>query len=254
MRPAELLIRVYRLLECESLQSEGDLVKALRQVVGASDDEGLMLIVNEIFIGLIRERAQIPPSALKQSALNNLLRQAVVAACTALDTYLPSLLRENLPILIQVKGREFFPKKQELQEYFQDLTFGLEETLRLTGDPNAPLYIANKILGLTNFKYLSSKKGIYTVGTLLGLENTWADIAEVLQRDKRDLMKLIDTTTGRRNDIVHRADRPRAEPTGAIQEIDYVWAKQAVDTINHVCLALDKLVTQKILELQALED
>jgi hypothetical protein len=251
MRPAELLLRVYRLLDCEALQSEGDLIKSLREIVGASHDEGLMLIYNEIFVGLIRERAQIPPTALKRSALSNLLRQAVVAACTALDTYLPSLLRVNLPTIIEIKGRDFFPQRQDLQEYFQELTFDLAETLRLLSDPNAPLFIANKILGLTNFKYLSSKKGIYTVGTLLGLEETWVQVSDKLQRDKRDLMNTIEVTTRRRNDIVHRADRPQSDPSGDIQEISYAWAMQAVDTIKHVCIALDELVAQGMSELRS---
>ena len=250
MRPAELLLRVYRLLECEAIQSDGDLVKSLRDVVGAKTDEDLMLIYNEIFIGLIREKAQIPSSALKRSALNNLLRQAVVVSCTALDAYLPALLRVNLPIVIEAKGRSFFPQDKDLREYFQDLTFDLDETLRLLSDPNAPEYIAGKILGLTKFKYLSSKKGIHAVGALLAIEKPWRDIAEKLQRDQKDLMGTIDETTRRRNDIVHRADRPQTDPTGAMQEISYVWAKQAVDTVGHVCLALDELVVQRMGELR----
>lgn len=251
MRPAELLLRVYRLLECEAIQSNGNLVKSLRDVVGAKTDEDLMLIYNEIFIGLIREKAQIPSSALKRSALNNLLRQAIVVSCTALDAYLPALLRVNLPIIIETKGRSFFPQDKDLREYFQDLTFDLDEALRLLSDSNAPEYIAGKILGLTKFKYLSSKKGIHAVGALLAIDKPWRDIAEKLQRDQKDLMGTIDETARRRNDIVHRADRSQTDPAGVMQEISYAWAKQAVDTVGHVCLALDELIVQRMGELKA---
>src|SRR6266436_7707130 len=195
VRPAELLLHVYRLFENDELQTDGDLVKALRGVIGASADEQLLLIYNEIFLGLVRERAQLSPAAFKRTALNNLLRQAVVAACTALDTYLPSLLRVNLPVVIQAKGRQFLPEDRDLRDYFKDLAFDLSDTLRLLGDPNAPLFIANKILGLTAFKYLSSKKGIHAVGALLSLEKPWNLIASRLQRDKSELMKVIDETT-----------------------------------------------------------
>ena len=249
MRPAELLLRVYRLLENDFVHTEGEMVNALRSVVGAHGDEELMIIYNEIFLGLIRERAQIPSSALKRSALNNLLRQSVVAACTALDAYLPSLLRVNLPVVIEAKGRDFFPQDQSLQDYFAELRFDLSETLRLIDDPNAPLFIANKILGLTNFKYLSSKKGIHTVGTLLAVEKPWDQITGRLQRDKKELTRIIDETTRRRNDIVHRADRVQSDPTGDAQPISYSWTKQAVDTIMHVCLALDELVIARMAEL-----
>ncbi|MBI3948941.1 MAG: hypothetical protein HY314_00580 [Acidobacteria bacterium] len=250
IRPAELLLRVYRLLENDAIQREGDMVKSLRAVVGASEDEDVMLIFNEIFLGLIRERAQLPPAALKRSALCNLMRQSVVVACTALETYLPSLLRVNLPTVIQAKGRSFFPQDAELQEHFKELTFGLDETLRILSDPNAPLYIANKILSLTTFKYLGGKKGIHIVGALLSIEKPWEQIAQQLGRDRKELMKIIDETTRRRNDIVHRADRPQSDPSADLQEINYSWTKQAVDTIGHVCLALDELVAARMTHLQ----
>lgn len=253
MRPAKLLLRVFRLLECESLQSDGDLVKILREVVGASHDEELMLIYNEIFIGLVRERAQIPSSALKASALTNLLRQAVVAACTGLDTYLPSLIRAHLPTVIEVRGREFLPQDKSLRDYFKTLTFSLTDTLRLLNDPEAPLFIANKILGFMDFKYLSSTKGVHTAGALLSVEDPWTEIAHQLHRDKNELESIISETAKRRNDIVHRADRPQTQPSGPIQDINYVWTRQAVDTIEHVCLSLDALVTNKMAELKAQE-
>ena len=251
VRPAELLLHVYRLFENDQLHTDGDLVKALRGVIGASADEQLLLIYNEIFLGLVRERAQMPPAAFKRTALNNLLRQAIVAACTALDTYLPSLLRVNLPIVIQSKGRQFLPEDRKLRDYFKDLAFDLPDTLRLLGDPDAPLFIANKILGLANFKYLSSKKGIHAVGALLALDNPWALIAQKLQRDSKDLQNTIDETARRRNDIVHRADRPQSDPTAEAQEIGYAWSKHAVDTVTHVCLALDELIAARMLELKA---
>jgi hypothetical protein len=250
IRPAELLLHVYRLLENDKLFTDGDLVNALRKTINASADEQLFVIYNEIFLGLVRERAQMSPSEFKTSALNNLLRQAIVASCTALDTYLPSLLRVNLPIVIAARGRQFFPEDAELREYFRDLVFYLQETLRLLGDPDAPLFIANKILGLTSFKYLSTKKGIHAVGALLALDKPWVLIARKLQRDGKDLQNTIDETTRRRNDIVHRADRPQANPTGDVQEIGYAWSKHAVDTVMHVCLALDELVGARMAELK----
>lgn len=251
IRPAELLLRVYRLLETDSIATSGDMITSLREVLGCDANEELMLLCNEVFLGLIRERAQIPASALKRSALDNLLRQSVVVASTALETYLPSLLRTNLPPVIEAKGRDFIPQDGELNDYFKELTFDLPETMRILGEPEAaPLFIANRILGLTNFKYLSSRKGIHAVGALLSLEKPWQEIADKLQRDRRDLMNIVDETARRRNDIVHRADRAQSDPTGDTQTISYSWAKQSVDTITHVCLALDELVNARIAELK----
>ena len=254
MRPAVLLLHVYRLLDSnDNILTEGGLLDALREITQASADEDLILIYNEIFLGLVRERAQLPRSTLRRATLCHLLRQAVVASCTALETYLPALLRANLPVMIRARGRDFVPRgDQTLQEYFADLEFSLDETLRLLGDENAPEYISNRILGLANFKYLSSRKGAHVVGVLLGLSKPWDAIAEHLNRDKKELMKTLDDTVRRRNDIVHRADRLQSDPSGDAQIITYAWTKQAVDAIHVVCLALDELVAARVAELEAM--
>ena len=70
----------YRLLDCgDAIQTEGEFLDRLRALVSASATEDLMLVQNEIFVGLVRERAQLPKSALKSATLTHLLRQAIVA-------------------------------------------------------------------------------------------------------------------------------------------------------------------------------
>jgi hypothetical protein len=122
-------------------------------------------------------------------------------------------LRSNLPVLIRAKGRDFVPRSdQGVLEYFSDLQFSLDETLRLLDDANAADYIANKVMGLAAFKYLSSRKGIHVVGALLGMVKPWDEIAGHLNRDKKELINTLDDTVKRRNDIVHRADRSQSTP------------------------------------------
>lgn len=238
IRPAELLLRVYQLLEHDEVQSDGEMVTALRSLVRAQDDEELLLIANGLFLGLVRERAQMPRKALRRSALCSLLRQAVVVASTAMETYLPALLQTHLPTVIAARGRDFLPSNKELRGFFSNLTFGLEETLRIVNTEEAPLYIANKLIRFTSYQYLSGSKGVQSVGLLLALDEPWQEIAAHLGRDGAQLQKIVKDTTDRRNDIVHRADRSQNDAGGEAQEITYVWAKQAVDSIGHVCLAL----------------
>ncbi len=254
MRPATLLLRVYRLLDSNNnIQTEGELVTALRGITQASADEDLMLIYNEVFLGLVRERAQLPRSTLRQATLCHLLRQAVVASCTALETYLPALLRANLPVMIRARGRDFVQRGDKtVANYFKDLRFSLDETLRLLGDENAPEYISNKIVGFVNFKYLSRDKGVHVVGAMLGLANPWSEIAVQLSRDEKELKKTLNDTIKRRNDIVHRADRSQSDSGGDAQDITFAWTRHAVDTIHHVCLALDELVTARAAEMEAM--
>src|SRR5688572_10434562 len=149
VRPAQLMLQVYRLLECgDAIQTEGDFLDRLRALVSATATEDLMVVQNEIFLGLVRERASLPRSALKTATLAHLLRQAVVASCTALDTFLPALLREHLPAIISHKGRAFVLDDQAASEYWKDLQFSLDDVLRLRAeaDDSAALFIANRVL------------------------------------------------------------------------------------------------------------
>ena len=250
IRPADLLLKVFRLLEHDAPNTEDKILGTLRELVQADHDEGLMVIYNEIFLGLIRERAEVPPASIKRSALCNLLRQSVVTASTALETYLPILLRDNLPEVIRLRGRDFVPKKDdEIESQFKNLTFALDEAVRILADPD-PLFVANKMIRSLNFSYLSGRRGIHVAGALLALDNPWKLIAQQLGRSEDEIKKTLDATMKRRNDIVHRADRSQDDPTSTVQEIGYPWAKQAVETIRVVCLALDDLVTSRLKELK----
>lgn len=251
MRPVQLLLNVYRLLACEEIKTSGDLVERLRQIVSASAGEDLLLVHNEIFLGLVRQGAHVPPSDLKGAMLSHLLRQAVVASCTALDAFLPGLLRFHLPAVIQTRGRTFIPADDvAVKEYLADVVFDVHEVMRLIDEvEEADVYVVNKILTASKHKYLANAKGVHTVGVLLGLDHPWDRIAAHLGRDKRELKRVLDETVKRRNDIVHRADRPQANPDGAAQSITYAQAKHGVETIGTVCLTLDELVEAAIAEL-----
>src|ERR1700722_10043045 len=183
IRPADLLLKVFRLLEHDTLSTDEGLLHSLRELVNAEKDESLLVISNGIFLGLIRELAEVSPSSIKHSALCNLLRQAVVTASTALETYLPILLRDNLPEVIRIRGRDFVPKKdEEIKNQFKNLTFALDEVVRILVDPD-PLFVANKLISSLNFSYLSGKRGIHVTGALLALDNPWSLIAQQLGRE-----------------------------------------------------------------------
>lgn len=246
IRPAELLLSVYRLLESKGIETQGQLMDDLRILIGAEINEELLLITNGIFLGLVRERARIPAGDLKRLALTNLLRQSVVAACTALEAFLPSVLKDNLPAVIAARGRDFFPQDEELLENLRELVFTLSDALRLIDEPNTPLFIANKIVRHFDYKQMTGKKGIHVVGTLLWVRQPWDQIARHLGREKEELVSGVEATIRRRNDIVHRADRSRKDPSGEAQDISLVWTMQAVDVMKHVCMAMDELIAENM--------
>lgn len=253
MRPAQLMLQVYQLLDAsDRIETDGEMVSALRSLLHASPNEDVMLIYNELFLGFVRERAQVHRSTLREATLQHLLRQSVVASCTALETYLPSLLRAHMPTVIRARGRDFFPRNDPMcKEYFKEFRFSLDETLRLLNEENGAEYISDKMVRFMDFQYLTGETGVHVVAALLGLVKPWDRLAEQLNRNRDELTKTLNGTVKRRNNIVHRADRVPENPGGPPQAINYAWTRQAVDNIDHVSLALDQLVVARMRELAA---
>ncbi len=252
IRPADLLLKVFRLLEHDAPNTEAELHRALRQLVKADQDESLMVIYNEIFLGLIRERAQLPAGAIRRLALLNLLRQSVVCSCTALETYLPALLTRHLDEVVRYRGRNFIPSNPEVAAVCKTLTFSLDDAVRLLSEQD-PFFVANKLIAHLKFTYLTGWKGIQFTGLLLTLPRPGCEIASRLGRSEDELKKIVEGTVLRRNDIVHRADRKDLGSDDPQQDIAYSWALQAVETIRLVCTCLDELVSERLEKLRQSE-
>jgi hypothetical protein len=255
IRPAQLMLKLYRLLDSEEpVVDKGDLVDKMRGLVSAGADEDLLVVHHVMLTAVVRQRADLRAADLKRAALKSLLRQATVSACTALDAFLPALLRAHMPTILNHLGRGFFPSDTQVKDYFKEVSFSISDVL--TFQERKPIEvaeaIANKMLSAASFKYLGSAKGIHIAGELLQLRKPWDALANHLGQDSESLRKTIDTTTKRRNDIVHRADRSSDDPDSEVQqEVDPSQARHGVDVINNVCHALDELVDRRIRALQA---
>src|SRR5207245_577551 len=96
--------------------------------------------------------------------------------------------KPNTEQAILAKLRQFVPRDKEIAEQFKNLTFNLDECLRLLADPD-PLFIALKMISFVNFSYLSGKRGVHVTGVLLGIDNPWKQIADRLGRDEEELKR-----------------------------------------------------------------
>lgn len=246
LRPAELLLRVYQLLSCDTTHTTHDVLDAMRGALGADTDEALLLLLNPAFVGIVRERAHISASTFRKAMLDNLLRQAVAATCTALDAFLPALIRANIGRVISAKGASFLPTDKQTQGFFEGVNFTLIEAVQLTTEADPILRITNKVMLVLQNKALSNSTGLSVAGKLLDIADPWQSISDRLTQPRTALIDLLDATTKRRNDIIHRADRAKTDPDGSVQDISFAWTNQAVDNINNVCLALDELVAERM--------
>lgn len=249
-RSADVLLKVYRLLEATEVNEQGLMIDQVRTVLAANHDEPMLFFLNDVFVGVVRERAQLPRSFFRSQNMAMLLRQAVVAACTSLDVYFPALLESHLPTMVRVKGRNFVPNDKEVIGFFKNFSISLEDHLRVLEEPSTQYeQLASLILKhLGDRVVMANGAGVAVALKLLDIPKPWDDLSAHLGRSPGELPKLIDTLTKRRNDIVHRGDRMTGGSDHSLKEIDYSWANLHIRAAESVVLACDELVTRRMRE------
>lgn len=252
-RSAEVLLKVYRLLETDEFAGRAPLFAQVREALDTDPEEQLFYLLNDYFLGVVRERAQLPNGFFRQQNMALLLRQSVVAACTALDVYMPALLRKHLPTIIQVKQRNFMPGGREVQTFMQNVRLTVDDHLRLIENPETHYDLLGQfILGKLDKASMSNVTGITVIMNLLDFDDPWATLAARLERKQNDLRTAIDSIVSRRNDIVHRGDRDPRSDGDTLRPIDYAWTSLHVTTVQAVVHACDALVTRHLRELGVL--
>lgn len=246
-RSAETLLKVYRLLDTPNgPQTEHALTHRVRELLMARDDEELILLTNELFMGVVRENADMRPAVFKHDNLNMLLRQAIVAGCSAIDVYYPALLREHLPQIIAVKERNFMPADKSTKDFLKGFQLSLEDSLRMLSEKEQSKYLGNLLSEYFKRQTFSTQQGVAVSLQILGVEDPWNKIAQCLGQPRESLAKQFEALVSRRNDIVHRGDRDSKDPTGAVQAIAYAWTEHHIRTARSVALASEQLVTEQI--------
>ncbi len=225
----------------------------LMEMLERASEEDTILLLNDLFVGLVRERADLKPSFFKRSNLNLLLRQSVVSACTALDVYLPALLEHYLPTIVQIKQRNFLPNDPAVRDYFKGFHLTLSDIPALLEEPDALARwntLARRVLDHCRDVTFSTPNGISAVMLMLGVADPWKLIGGRTRRSERDLREQVQNVTKRRNDIVHRGDRPAGQRDADPQPIDYAWTSAHVAAVQSVVLACDTLAQEGIQQLK----
>lgn len=255
-KSADVLIRVYRLLKSDDGPNTDDaLLMRCRDLLDCAADEALILLLNELFLGIVRERAALPVGFFRKESLDLLLRQAVVAACSALDIFVPHLLETHLPTVVRIRQRNFMPPNDNaVKDLFRDFHLSLDEVWPLAEESSMEGrwdMISKRILDYCQRKTLSNDTSIAAVLALLGVDKPWERIAQRAGEKEGTLRERLKKAVTRRNDIVHRADRPAREPHGAITPIDLAWTQNNVGAINTIALACYEMARDRVNDLLA---
>jgi hypothetical protein len=242
-RTAEILLSLYKLLlEDKSNNKAVDFETAVRKCLSISDAEETIVLLNDLTHALFRgERANVSASFFKDRSLSLLLRQAIVAACTAMETYMNDIIRENLTKVL-LKRKRNAPKK------LLEINITLDDYLSIQSFDPPEERLKQLILSKYERATLANINGINECFKLLGIENCWDGLEQVTGQNKRDIMNQVESIVKRRNDIVHRGDRlPNPDINDAeIQEINFAWTHTHIQTIHNIVLASDKIINEHI--------
>lgn len=252
-RAAEVLLKVYRLLDSDADDGrQADYIVKLREVANAGADEAVILLLNDLFFGLVRERPSISQTFFGRPNLSLLLRQTVVSACTAMDVFFPALLDKYLPAVVDIRQRNFLPVNGEVKDLFKDFRLRLDEIGALLEPVETSARweaLTTKVLDHCKSKTLSNVDSISAVLLMIGIDEPWKRIAARAGLPEKSLRDQINNLIKRRNDIVHRGDRTVTQTDDEPRAIDFTWTQShvmAVQSVVHACDAMADEATHQL--------
>jgi hypothetical protein len=242
-RAPEALLKTYRLFQ----QKEGapsELQQLLRKHLSVPLGEETFLLSNEALHGLVRELAGVAPGFFRDRNLALLLRQAIVAACSAADVYYNSALGTYaVEVLLS--------RKQQAPKELREVKMTLGDYIGIAEYQDPKIKLKQVIAAQFTRDTLANVDGITVALQILGVgrtpEEVWRGLGEVAGHNFKDLREQVKDLVSRRNDIVHRGDRPRlGEESEEPQPIEYTWAIGHVGTLKKVVLASDVLIQKEL--------
>jgi len=189
---------------------------------------------NEQVVLLATAAAPIPWALLVPDGTNFLLRQAVVVACTALESFFWDVLRENVLTIVRAR-------KRQADKSLRELILTLDEYLSLEGYSDPDLRLKQIILKNFERGTLYDTGSIEKIALVLTVRDFWKQVAQRCGMKDQEIKTHLGELISRRNQVAHRADRPdeSAQPAEVtdghgLRAINYAWVSLRVATARNV--------------------
>lgn len=185
---------------------------------------------NESVLCCVKAAMPLPSCLLTDGGMDFLLRQSILVAAAAVESFLWDVLRENALTIIQAKGRK-------ADETLRNITLTIDDYLSLEGYEDKDVRLRQIILKRFERGALYDLDKVSEIAQILGVRDLWKDVGKEIGSSPEDIKAKLMALINRRNQIVHRADRPdEGAPATEIdchglRKIGYAWAN------NHVQLA-----------------
>jgi len=231
---AESLVQLYQLFDG---LSRSDLSKELRLAIcghwGASTNTVVQHASNDRVSVLARSMTRIPESLTIDRGLDFLLRQAVVVACTCVESFFWDALRANVLTIVQAR-------KTKADESLRKLTLTLEQYLSIQQYEDPDFRLQQIILANFERGTLYDVGKIDDIARIMTVQNFWQEVERISGQPAGQLKQLLQDLINRRNQIAHRADRPReGEDTDGhgLRPITYPWTNARIQAARTLVTA-----------------
>lgn len=202
---AEHLLQLYELFRgLHEKQPTEELHLAVCRELSCPETTGVRESLNEHLVLLSKTVAPMPQALLLPDGLNFLLRNSVIVACTAVESFFWDTLRENVLTIVRARRRG-------ADEELRKLTLTLDDYLSIESyaDPDDRL----KQIILKNFerRTLYDTESVSKIASIMTARDFWNVTAQRCGHSVADIRRELDELINRRNQIAHRADRPNPE-------------------------------------------
>ena len=249
---AEHLLQLHELFrDLREEKASEPLRLAVCKCLALPDESVLRHARNDQLVMVAKATAPIPHSLLVADGINLLLRQAVVVACTALESFFWDALRENVITIVRARRRR-------ADDSLRSISLTLDDYLSIEGyeDPDARL---QQII-LKNFERgtLYDAASIERIAGILTVKEFWKQVAKKCGLPEGDIKRQIAELITRRNQVAHRADRPdeNANPSEeqdghGLRAISFAWANTRVSIAKNVVSASAEIFRATLTQLEA---
>lgn len=244
---AESLIQLYELFHgMRQVDLKEDLRFAICSFWGSPQHAVMKPSMNDRVLVVAKAAARVPESLTLAGGLNFLLREAVVVACTALESFFSDVLRENVLTVVQAR-------KTRADESLRKLMFTLGDYISIQQYDDQDLRLKQIILKNFERAILYDANSIEKIAGILTIKNFWNEIERITGNKSADFKRALNELIQRRNQIAHRADRPEedeeADPFG-LRPITLAWSNHRIQTTKTIVTASAELIQMTIQRLE----
>jgi hypothetical protein len=143
----------------------------------------------------------VPSCLTAPKGLDFLLRQAVVVSCSALESFMWDILRENALTVIKAKGRG-------ADASLRNITLTIDDYLSLENYEDPDERLRQIILKRFERGTLYDLKRIGDIAEILTVKDIWKTVTSHTGLEAATIRNHLSDLISRRNQIAHRADRP----------------------------------------------